>query len=82
MNLIEKLKSKDNTGIVLRNTLMVSVVKGGSLLIAFFTTPAYMHFFNNDEVLGVWFTLLSVLAWILNCDMGIGNGLRLSLIHI
>ena len=81
MNLIEKLKSKDNTGIVLRNTLMVAVVKGGSLFIALFTTPAYMHFFNNDEVLGVWFTLLSVLAWILNCDMGIGNGLRNHLVY-
>lgn len=81
MNLIEKLKSKDNTGIVLRNTLMATVVKGGSLFIALFTTPAYMHFFNNDEVLGVWFTLLSVLAWILNCDMGIGNGLRNHLVY-
>lgn len=81
MNLIEKLKAKDNTGIVLRNTLMSAVVKGGSLFIALFTTPAYMHFFNNDEVLGVWFTLLSVLAWILNCDMGIGNGLRNHLVY-
>ena len=81
MNLIEKLKSKDNTGIVLRNTLMATIVKGGSLFIALFTTPAYMHFFNNDEVLGVWFTLLSVLSWILNCDMGIGNGLRNHLVY-
>lgn len=81
MNLIERLKAKDNTGIVLRNTLMSAVVKGGSLFIALFTTPAYMHFFNNDEVLGVWFTLLSVLAWILNCDMGIGNGLRNHLVY-
>ena len=81
MNLIEKLKAKDNTGIVLRNTLMAAVIKGGSLFIALFTTPAYTHFFNSDEVLGVWFTLLSVLAWILNCDMGIGNGLRNHLVY-
>lgn len=81
MNLFERLKSKDNTGIVLRNTLKVVAVKGVSLFVALFTTPAYMHFFNNDEVLGVWFTLLSVLAWILNCDMGIGNGLRNHLVY-
>lgn len=81
MNIIKKIRSKDNTGIVLRNTLMAVLVKGGSLFIALFTTPAYMHFFNNDEVLGVWFTLLSVLAWILNCDMGIGNGLRNHLVY-
>ena len=81
MNLIERLKVKDNTGIVLRNTLLATVIKGGSLFVALFTTPAYMHYFGNDEVLGVWFTLLSVLAWILNCDMGIGNGLRNHLVY-
>lgn len=51
-------------------------VKGLSLLIALFTTPAYLHYFNDDSVLGVWFTLLTVLSWILSCDMGMGNGLR------
>ncbi len=81
MKLIEKITAKDNTGIVLRNTIMSTIVKGGSLFIALFTTPAYMHYFQNDEVLGVWFTLLSVLAWILNCDMGIGNGLRNHLVY-
>ena len=72
---------KDNTSIVIRNTLISLIVKGGSLFIALFTTPAYMHFFDNNEILGVWFTLLSVLAWILNCDMGIGNGLRNNLVY-
>lgn len=81
MKLIEKFKAQDNTGIILRNTLMAAIVKGGSLFISLFTTPAYMRYFNNDEVLGVWFTLLSVLAWILNCDMGIGNGLRNHLVY-
>lgn len=81
MRIIDKLKKKDNTSIVIRNTLISVVVKGGSLLIALFTTPAYMHFFDNNEILGVWFTLLSVLAWILNCDMGIGNGLRNNLVY-
>lgn len=81
MRLIEKFKLQDNTGIILRNTLMSFLIKGGSLFIALFTTPAYMRYFDNDEVLGVWFTLLSVLAWILNCDMGIGNGLRNHLVY-
>lgn len=81
MRLLDKFQAKDNTGIVIRNTMIATVVKGGSLAVALFTTPAYMHYFNNAEVLGVWFTLLSVLAWILNCDMGIGNGLRNQLVY-
>lgn len=81
MNLLKKIKSNDNTEIIVKNTVLSGAVKGGSLLISLFTTPAYMHFFNNNEVLGVWFTLLSVLSWILNCDMGIGNGLRNNLVY-
>lgn len=81
MSLLDKLKAKSNTGIVLRNTMLSAVIKGASLMLALFTTPAYMRFFDNSEVLGVWFTLLSVLAWILNCDMGIGNGLRNQLVY-
>lgn len=81
MKLIDRFRGQDNTGIVFRNTIMATVVKGGSLFVALFTTPAYMRYFHNYEVLGVWFTLLSVLAWILNCDMGIGNGLRNHLVY-
>lgn len=76
MKWMTRLKSSDNTGIVIRNTIASVIIKGGSLFIALFTTPAYMRFFSSNEVLGLWFTVLSVLAWILNCDMGIGNGLR------
>ena len=76
MKWLARLKSSDNTGIVIRNTIASMIIKGGSLFIALFTTPAYMRYFNSNEILGLWFTVLSVLAWILNCDMGIGNGLR------
>ena len=64
-----------------KNVVLSFGVKGASLIVALFTTPAYMRFFGNNEVLGLWFTLLSVLAWILNCDMGIGNGLRNKLVE-
>lgn len=28
----------------------------------------------------MWFTILSVFAWILNCDLGIGHGVRNKLV--
>ena len=73
------IKSKD-TKTLFANIIGSFGVKGFSLFIGLFTTPTYIRYFNNNEILGVWFTILSVLAWILNCDMGIGNGLRNKLV--
>ncbi|ADU27851.1 polysaccharide biosynthesis protein [Ethanoligenens harbinense YUAN-3] len=73
------LKFKSWTGDtknVAENIMASFVVKGMSLLLAFFTTPMYLRYFSNKSILGIWFTVLSVLAWILNFDFGIGNGLR------
>lgn len=67
---------QDKSAIVLRNTICAFGIKGLALLISLFTMPAYMAFFSDKEVLGVWFTVLSVFTWILNFDLGIGNGLR------
>jgi len=61
---------------ILINVIMAFVIKGGGLFISIFTIPAYMRYFDNKILLGVWFTILSVLSWILNFDLGIGNGLR------
>lgn len=69
-------KISNNSRNVIINAINGIGIKGLSIIIGLLTTPAYMQYFNNDAVLGVWFTLLSVLAWILNFDLGIGNGLR------
>ena len=75
----DSIKNKD-TKTLFANIIGSFGVKGLSLFIGLFTTPTYIRYFDNNEILGVWFTILSVLAWILNCDMGIGNGLRNKLV--
>lgn len=73
-------KLSPNNKIVLKNTVGAFLVKGGALLISLFTTPAFIRYFNNNAILGVWYTLLSVLTWFLNFDLGIGNGIRNNLV--
>ncbi len=66
----------ENDKIVYKNVFGAFLVKGCALFVTLYTLPSYIKFFNNDEVLGLWFTILSLLNWILNFDLGIGNGLR------
>ena len=82
MNLNTKLKKvdKDSRNVVL-NMVNTLLVKGGALVIALLTTPEYMRYFNNKSVLGVWYTMLSILTWVLYFDLGIGNGLRNKLVE-
>lgn len=58
------------------NMLGALIMKGAGLVLSLFTMPAYIRFFHDDTTLGLWFTVLSVLSWMMYFDFGIGNGLR------
>ncbi|MDQ0200736.1 lipopolysaccharide biosynthesis protein [Neobacillus ginsengisoli] len=78
---IKQIISNENNRTILNNTLGAFVVKGGALIISLFTMPAYIRYFDNQQILGLWFTILSVLIWVLTFDLGIGNGLRNHLVQ-
>lgn len=73
--LMSVFKNEKNREIVM-NVSGTMLVKGASLIISLMTFPAYIRFFQNQVVLGVWYTMIAVLAWIMTFDFGIGNGLR------
>ncbi len=61
---------------LLGNIGLAFLVKGASLFLSIFSMPLYINYFGNNEILGAWYTALSVLSWISMCDLGLGNGLR------
>lgn len=77
INIINRLlHSSNNTKVVAKNTLYAFIIKGLALAISFFSAPLFIRYFNDNEVLGLWYTLLSMLTWFLTFDFGIGNGIR------
>lgn len=77
LRLKNRFKStNENNKAIAYNTLGAFIVKGAALVVSLFTMPSYMRYFDNQQILGLWFTILSVLSWVLTFDLGIGNGLR------
>lgn len=72
---IKMIYSKDSK--MFNNIIGTTVIKCVSLLLNIYSITAYLHYFNgNQKIYGVWLTILSILNWVVNFDLGIGNGLR------
>lgn len=71
-----KFQLKSNDATIIKNIFGAFLVKGISLIISVLLLPAYIKFFNNQTILGIWYTVLSILNWVVLFDLGLGNGLR------
>lgn len=70
-----------NNATIIRNIVSAFIIKGGAVIVSFLSMPAYLHYFKSHTILGVWFTILSLINWVFIFDLGIGNGLRNKLVE-
>lgn len=75
-------KLNENEKIIVKNVSATFLIKGAAMVISFISTPLFLRFFDEDKViLGIWYTLLSILNWFTTFDLGIGNGIRNRLVN-
>ncbi len=75
--MIEKLRKLSDRDLqIIKNMAGAFIVKGGAVIVSFILLPLYINFFNDNTILGLWYTILSVLSWVTLFDLGLGHGLR------
>lgn len=75
-NALSQQKRDDKrTALIKRNILASFGIKGWSALMQFLLVPLTLHCLGAYEN-GLWLTISSMLLWIDNFDVGLGNGLR------
>lgn len=67
--------SDARTALLRKNILFSLFVKGWSGLVVFMMVPLTLHCLGTYQN-GIWLTISSLLVWIDNLDVGLGNGLR------
>lgn len=63
------------------NLMGTFLFKGLAIVLSVFTTSAYFAYFKDSTVLGIWFTILSIMSWMFTFDAGLGAGLRNKLVE-
>ncbi len=70
------LKSDNRrTALIKKNIAASFLIKGGLVLVQLLSVPLTLHTLGVYEN-GIWLTISSMLLWIDNLDIGLGNGLR------
>ena len=72
---LENTVSKHRSSLLQKNIMVSFLAKGWSAIIVLLMVPITLNclgYYNN----GVWLTISSVMLWIDNLDIGLGNGMR------
>ena len=67
--------SQQRSSLLKKNILASFLLKGWSAVVVLLLVPATLHCLG-DYKNGIWLTISSMLLWIDNMDIGVGNGLR------
>lgn len=82
-NVINNLKKKFNNNKKLSlNMIGIIIIRILIMITSYISLPLYINFFVDENILGLWYTILSIFTLILLFDFGIGNSLRNSLVPI
>ena len=71
----DKTISNHRSSLLQKNILASFLIKGWSAVIVLLLVPVTLHCLG-DYKNGIWLTISSILLWIDNMDIGLGNGLR------
>lgn len=76
LNKIKSFLGQDNRSKnVNKNSIIILICKGVSMLISFFLLPLTIGYVDSDTY-GIWITISSMVSWLSIFDVGMGNGLR------
>ncbi len=79
---IDASNGSQRSSLIKKNILASFIIKGWSAVVVLLMVPVTLHCLGEYKN-GVWLTISSMLVWIDNMDIGLGNGLRNKLaIHI
>ena len=67
--------SRQRSSLLKKNILGSFLIKGWSAVVVFLMVPATLHCLGEYRN-GIWLTISSLLLWIDNMDIGLGNGMR------